>query len=44
MAYVLQNQIAEADRRLAAEGRRGEEFVRTSILQPLADVVRVEVD
>ncbi|SCG16080.1 hypothetical protein GA0070610_2335 [Micromonospora echinofusca] len=33
---LLQTQIAEADRRLAAEGRRGEEFVRTSILQPLA--------
>ncbi|MCL7457519.1 hypothetical protein AB0I85_15720 [Micromonospora echinofusca] len=33
---LLRTQIAEADRRLAAEGRRGEEFVRTSILQPLA--------
>ncbi|MGN9767245.1 hypothetical protein ACTMS2_19020 [Micromonospora sp. SD12] len=33
---LLQAQIAEADRRLAAEGRRGAEFVRTSILQPLA--------
>ncbi|MEH0972516.1 hypothetical protein V6U77_15460 [Micromonospora sp. CPCC 205546] len=33
---LLSTQIAEADRRLAAEGRRGEEFVRTAILQPLA--------
>ncbi|MEH1101649.1 hypothetical protein [Micromonospora sp. CPCC 205561] len=33
---LLPAQIAEADRRLAAEGRRGEEFVRASILEPLA--------
>lgn len=32
----LQTQIAEADRRLAAEGGRGEQFVRDSILRPLA--------
>ncbi|MFI7521268.1 hypothetical protein [Micromonospora globbae] len=32
----LQAQIAEADRRLAAEGSRGEQFVRSAILQPLA--------
>ncbi|WBB69005.1 hypothetical protein [Micromonospora sp. WMMD812] len=32
----LQTQIAEADRRLAAEGSRGEAFVRSAILQPLA--------
>ncbi|MFC3502232.1 hypothetical protein ACFOOK_14835 [Micromonospora krabiensis] len=33
----LQTQIAEADRRLAAEGSRGEQFVRNAILRPLAD-------
>ncbi|MER7893886.1 hypothetical protein ABTX15_29150 [Micromonospora sp. NPDC094482] len=32
----LQAQIAEADRRLAADGSRGEAFVRSAILQPLA--------
>ncbi|WP_147458860.1 hypothetical protein [Micromonospora sp. BL4] len=32
----LQTQIAEADRRLAAEGNKGEAFIRNSILQPLA--------
>ncbi|MER7459548.1 hypothetical protein [Micromonospora sp. NPDC126480] len=33
----LQNQINEADRRLAAEGNRGDAFVRNAILRPLAD-------
>ncbi|WCN78768.1 hypothetical protein [Micromonospora sp. LH3U1] len=32
----LQSQIAEADRRLAAEGNKGEAFIRSAILQPLA--------
>ncbi|WP_353890562.1 hypothetical protein [Micromonospora sp. WMMA1363] len=32
----LQDQITEADRRLAAEGRRGERFIRSAILAPLA--------
>ncbi|MEH1165903.1 hypothetical protein V6V47_11015 [Micromonospora sp. CPCC 205539] len=32
----LQTQIAEADRRLAAEGNKGEAFIRSAILQPLA--------
>ncbi|MGC4789339.1 hypothetical protein ACLQ22_16090 [Micromonospora sp. DT178] len=41
---LLQTQIAEADRRLAAEGRRGEEFVRTSILQPLAGKRRATLE
>ncbi|MET8373729.1 hypothetical protein ABZU42_28935 [Micromonospora profundi] len=32
----LQTQIADADRRLAAEGNKGETFIRNAILQPLA--------
>ncbi|MEV1333231.1 hypothetical protein AB0J20_27070 [Micromonospora costi] len=32
----LQTQIAEADRRLAADGSRGEQFIRDAILGPLA--------
>ncbi|MEU5566057.1 hypothetical protein [Micromonospora musae] len=32
----LQAQITQADRRLAADGDRGEQFVRDSILRPLA--------
>ncbi|MFV2112587.1 hypothetical protein ACFHW0_09650 [Micromonospora sp. LOL_025] len=41
---LLQTQIAEADRRLAAEGRRGEEFVSTSILEPLAGKRRATLE
>ncbi|MCM0679113.1 hypothetical protein NCC78_31260 [Micromonospora phytophila] len=33
---LLQTQIAEADRRLAAEGNKGQDFIRNVILQPLA--------
>ncbi|MEU1589826.1 hypothetical protein [Micromonospora sp. NPDC005710] len=40
----LQAQIAEADRRLAAEGNKGEAFIRNAILQPLADKRRAVLD
>ncbi|WP_410809143.1 hypothetical protein [Micromonospora sp. 067-2] len=40
----LQSQIAEADRRLAAEGSKGEAFIRNSILQPLAAKRRAVLD
>ena len=40
----LQTQIAEADRRLAAEGNKGEAFIRTAILQPLAGKRRAVLD
>ncbi|MFG2048905.1 hypothetical protein ACGFIW_15935 [Micromonospora sp. NPDC048935] len=40
----LQAQIAEADRRLAAEGNRGEAFIRNAILQPLAGKRRAVLD
>ncbi|WP_422733573.1 hypothetical protein ACN26Y_24150 [Micromonospora sp. WMMD558] len=40
----LQAQITEADRRLAAEGSRGEAFVRNSILAPLASKRRATLD
>ncbi|MGK5674555.1 hypothetical protein ACSNOB_17165 [Micromonospora sp. URMC 106] len=41
---LLQTQIAEADRRLAAEGRRGQDFVRSAILQPLAGKRRATLE
>ncbi|MFI7490108.1 hypothetical protein ACIBXA_17185 [Micromonospora echinaurantiaca] len=41
---LLQTQIAEADRRLAAEGDRGEAFIRNAILQPLAGKRRATLD
>ncbi|MGC4799049.1 hypothetical protein ACLQ3H_33655 [Micromonospora saelicesensis] len=40
----LQTQIAEADRRLAAEGNKGEAFIRSAILQPLAGKRRAVLD
>ncbi|MGW3785441.1 hypothetical protein ACWD5Z_12685 [Micromonospora chokoriensis] len=40
----LQAQIAEADRRLAAEGSKGEAFIRNAILQPLAGKRRAVLD
>ncbi|SIM74979.1 hypothetical protein [Micromonospora cremea] len=40
----LQTQIAEADRRLAAEGSKGEAVIRTSLLQPLAAKRRAVLD
>ncbi|MET8360924.1 hypothetical protein [Micromonospora sp. NPDC005171] len=40
----LQTQIAEADRRLAAEGNKGEAFIRNAILQPLAGKRRAVLD
>ncbi|MGW2623762.1 hypothetical protein ACWEOS_19090 [Micromonospora taraxaci] len=40
----LQAQIAEADRRLAAEGNKGEAFIRNAILQPLAGKRRAVLD
>ncbi|MEO3775074.1 hypothetical protein [Micromonospora sp. B9E7] len=40
----LQAQIAEADRRLAAEGNKGEAFIRDAILQPLAGKRRAVLD
>ncbi|MEW1588451.1 hypothetical protein AB0283_23760 [Micromonospora vinacea] len=40
----LQSQIAEADRRLAAEGNKGEAFIRSAILQPLAGKRRAVLD
>lgn len=40
----LTAQIAEADRRLAAEGSKGEAFIRTAILQPLAGKRRAVLD
>ncbi|MFE9189824.1 hypothetical protein ACFYL6_09465 [Micromonospora sp. NPDC007208] len=40
----LQTQIAEADRRLAAEGSKGEAFIRSAILQPLAGKRRAVLD
>ncbi|PZG00234.1 hypothetical protein [Micromonospora deserti] len=41
---LLQTQIAEADRRLAAEGNRGENFVRNAILGPLASKRRATLE
>ncbi|WP_405432557.1 hypothetical protein [Micromonospora sp. NBC_00617] len=40
----LQTQIAEADRRLAAEGNKGEAFIRNAILQPLAGKRKAVLD
>ncbi|MET8233828.1 hypothetical protein ABZS77_24465 [Micromonospora sp. NPDC005298] len=40
----LTTQIAEADRRLAAEGNKGEAFIRNAILQPLAGKRRAVLD
>ncbi|WP_030491304.1 hypothetical protein [Micromonospora chokoriensis] len=40
----LQTQIAEADRRLAAEGNKGEAFIRNAILAPLAAKRRAVLD
>ncbi|MBM0279695.1 hypothetical protein [Micromonospora tarensis] len=40
----LQTQIAEADRRLAAEGNKGDAFIRSAILQPLAGKRRAVLD
>ncbi|MBM0235564.1 hypothetical protein JNW91_29595 [Micromonospora sp. STR1_7] len=40
----LTTQIAEADRRLAAEGNKGEAFIRSAILQPLAGKRRTVLD
>ncbi|MDG4810223.1 hypothetical protein O7634_26010 [Micromonospora sp. WMMD1120] len=40
----LQAQIAEADRRLAAEGNKGDAFIRNAILQPLAGKRRAVLD
>ncbi|WFE54044.1 hypothetical protein [Micromonospora sp. WMMD1155] len=40
----LQAQIAEADRRLATEGDKGEAFIRNAILQPLAGKRRAVLD
>ena len=34
---LLDAQIAEANRRLAADGRNGQDFINNAILQPLAD-------
>ncbi|MBU8861173.1 MULTISPECIES: hypothetical protein [unclassified Micromonospora] len=34
---LLESQIAEANRRLAADGRNGGEFINNAILRPLAD-------
>ena len=34
---LLESQIADANRRLAAEGRKGGEFINNAILRPLAD-------
>ncbi|WBB80878.1 hypothetical protein O7606_05695 [Micromonospora sp. WMMD882] len=41
---LLQTQIAEADRRLAADGDRGEAFVRAAVLGPLADKRRATLE
>ncbi|MEV1144085.1 hypothetical protein [Micromonospora sp. NPDC049799] len=41
---LLQTQIAEADRRLAAEGNRGDAFIRNAILDPLASKRRATLD
>ncbi|MEU5781778.1 hypothetical protein [Micromonospora lupini] len=40
----LQTQIAEADRRLAAEGNKGAAFIRNAILQPLAGKRKAVLD
>ncbi|MEV6816938.1 hypothetical protein, partial [Micromonospora sp. NPDC051296] len=41
---ALQTQITEADRRLAAEGNKGEAFIRNAILNPLASKRRATLD
>ncbi|SCL35379.1 hypothetical protein GA0070616_5212 [Micromonospora nigra] len=41
---LLQTQITEADRRLAAEGDRGENFIRNAILGPLASKRQATLD
>ncbi|MFG1882417.1 hypothetical protein [Micromonospora sp. NPDC049102] len=40
----LQSQIAEADRRLAAEGNKGQAFINNAILRPLADKRKAVLD
>ncbi|GAB3935962.1 hypothetical protein GCM10027614_11700 [Micromonospora vulcania] len=40
----MQAQIAEADKRLAADGSKGEAFIRSAILQPLAAKRRASLD
>ncbi|MEU7924532.1 hypothetical protein [Micromonospora sp. NPDC049107] len=40
----LQTQIAEADRRLAAEGNKGKAFIDNAILRPLADKRKAVLD
>ncbi|PZG21409.1 hypothetical protein C1I95_07460 [Micromonospora craterilacus] len=41
---ALQTQITEADRRLAAEGNKGQAFIRNAILNPLASKRRATLD
>jgi hypothetical protein len=41
---ALQTQITEADQRLAAEGNRGDAFIRNAILGPLASKRRATLD
>ncbi|MGC5019127.1 hypothetical protein [Micromonospora sp. DT47] len=41
---LLQKQIAEADKRLAAEGRNGQTFINNAILRPLADKRRATLN
>nr|WP_204024522.1 hypothetical protein [Micromonospora andamanensis] len=41
---ALQTQITEADTRLAAEGNRGQAFIRNAILNPLASKRRATLD
>ncbi|RKN40641.1 hypothetical protein [Micromonospora endolithica] len=41
---LLQTQITEADRRLAAEGNRGDAFIRNAILGPLAAKRKATLD
>ncbi|MEH0845363.1 hypothetical protein V6U81_23515 [Micromonospora sp. CPCC 205711] len=41
---LLQKQIDEANRRLAAEGRNGQDFINNAILRPLADKRRATLN
>ncbi|MEU5553110.1 MULTISPECIES: hypothetical protein [unclassified Micromonospora] len=41
---LLQTQITEADQRLAAEGNKGQAFIRNAILDPLASKRRATLD
>ncbi|MGN9920005.1 hypothetical protein [Micromonospora palomenae] len=41
---LLQTQITEADRRLAAEGRNGQTFINNAILRPLEDKRRATLN